>query len=284
MSQLFAHPVLAPWLSDYVPPSSFAMETGESVPADLDANQILVPLIYELQCSSLESMISDGSASFAVLVTSPRTMVRTLYRHNDSSTREETVVLSMSDFAHDITLTPFVTTTRDVKFPVTDEHDVEFHEARGAEFALSAGAVLATGDGVRLSGNLDKVTSIIDIVASYSVEPGQFMLDYEDTRIKVLVNAEDRHALKTMRTGSPIARTTLYPGLYLHAVIGAIARLSDHRETAWGSVVASALEELGLADLDNDHLVEYAHIYAQQLLEAPLGHLLSAFCEAGDDS
>ncbi|MDE0554747.1 MAG: hypothetical protein OXI24_11055 [Candidatus Poribacteria bacterium] len=190
----------------------------------------------------------------------------------------------MSDFAHDITLTPFVTTTRDVKFPVTDEHDVEFHEARGAEFALSAGAVLATSDGVRLSGNLDKVTSIIDIVASYSVEPGQFMLDYEDTRIKVLVNAEDRHALKTMRTGSPIARTTLYPGLYLHAVIGAIARLSDHRETAWGSVVASALEELGLADLDNDHLVEYAHIYAQQLLEAPLGHLLSAFCEAGDDS
>ena len=284
MSQLFAHPVLAPWLSDYVPPSSFAVETGESVPFDLDANQITIPITYELQCNSLESMISTGSASFAVLVTSPRTMVRTLYKHDDSSTREETVVLTMSDFAHDITLTPYVATTRDVKLPITVEHDLEFHEARCAEFALPGGAVLATGNGVRLSSNWDNVTSIIDIVASHNIEPGQFVLDYEDTRIKVLVNAEDRRALKTMRTGSPIARATLYPGLYLHAVIGAIVSLSDHRDTAWGSVIASALESQGLADFDDDRLVDYAHIYAQKLLEAPLGHLLSTFCEVRDDN
>ena len=284
MSQLFAHPVLAPWLADYIPPSSFAMETGESVPADLDANQISVPLTYDLQCSSLESMISKGTASFAVLVTSPRTMVRTLHIHSDSSTCEETVVLAMSDFAHDITLTPYVTTTQDLNLPVTDEHDDEFREAKRTEFSLSAGAVLATGNGVRLSSNLDNVTSIIDIVASRHVEPGQFMLDYEDTRIKVMVNVGDQRALKTMRTGSQVARATLYPGLYLHAVVGAIERLSDHRDTAWASVVKSALESQGIEDLDDDRVVEYAHIHAQKLLEAPLGHLLRTFSEVGDDN
>ena len=284
MSQLFAHPVLAQWLSDYVPPASFAMETGESVPADLSADKISVPITYDLQCGILESMISRGLASVAVLVTSPRTMVRELYRHDELGTRHETVVLTMSHFAHDITLTPYVTSTRDVELTVTDEHDAEFHEAGRSEFALPAGAVLAIGDGVRLSNRIDNVTSIIDIVASGHVEPGQFMLDYEDTRIKVLVNRGDQRALKTMRTGSPIARAALHPGLYLHAVVGAISRLSEHRDTAWASVVVSALESQGIDIFDDHRLVDDAHLHAQKLLEAPLGHLLSKFEEVRDDN
>ena len=284
MSQLFAHPVLAPWLSDYIPPASFAMETGESVPADLSADKISVPITYDLQCGTLEFMISSGFASFAVLVTSPRTMVRELYRHSDFGTRHETVVLTMSHFAHDISLTPYITSTREVELTVTDEHDAEFHEAGRSAFPLPAGAVLAIGDGVRLSNRIDNVTSIVDIVGSDHVEPGQFMLDYEDTRIKVLVNRGDQRALKTMRTGSPIARATLHPGLYLHAIVGAISRLSEHRDTAWASVVASALEGEGIDVFDGDRLVDDAHLYAQKLLESPLGHLLSSFEEARDDN
>ena len=284
MSQLFAHPVLAPWLSDYVQPASFAIQTGATIPADLLADQLSVPITYQLQCFTLESMISRGSASFAVLAASPRTMIRELYTCCDSSTRDEMVVLRMSDFAHDITLTPYVVSTEDVVLPVTNEQDDEFHEAGRTEFALPAGAVLAIGDGVRLSHDQGNVTSIIDIVASSRVAPGHFMIDYEDTRIKVLVHPDDQHPLNTMRTGSPIAKATLHPGLYLHAVVGAISRLSEHRDSAWASVVASALERHGLGGLEDDRLVEDSHIHAQSLLEAPLGHLLKTFDETVDDN
>lgn len=284
MSQVFAHPVLAPWSSDYIPTASFSMESGESVPADLLTDQLSIPISYDLQCATLETMISEGSASYVALATSPRTMVRQLYQHRDSGTPDEVVVLRMSDFAHDITLTPYITSTKSVVLPVTGEHDREFHEAGRMQFALPAGSVLALGDGVKISSDDGNVTSIIDIVASSRVDPGQFMLDYEDTRIKVLVNPVDQSALKTMRTGSPIARATLYPGLYLHAVVGAITRLSEHKDTAWASVVASALERHGLSDIEDDRTVQDAHIHAQKLLEAPLGHLLTTFVETNNDN
>ena len=227
-------------------------------------------------------MVKSGSASFAVLAASPRTMVRQLYQHRDTSTSDEVVALRMSDFAHDITLTPFITATHSVVLPVTDEHDREFHEAGRTEFELPAGAVLAVGDGIKLSSDQGNVTSIIDIVASSRIEPGQFMLDYEDTRIKVLVNSDDQPALKTMRAGSPIARATLHPSLYLHAVVGAISNLSERRDSAWASVVASALESHGI-DVEDERTAQDAHIHAQKLLEGPLGHLLTTFAETGND-
>ena len=287
MSHLYAHPVLAPWLSDYRPPALFAIEIGESVLANLSADQISVPIRYELHSPILETMVSRGSAAFAVLVTSPRTMVRELYRHPESSDRLVEVVLTMSNYAYDIELTPYVITTGNVGLPITDEHDPEFHEAGRTEFALPSGAVLAIGDGARLSNSMDRVTSIIDIVTSSQVGPGHFLVDYEDTRIKVLVNPGDQHTLKTMRTGSAIARATLYPGLYLHAVAGAIERLSERRDTEWAAVLVSVLRKQGVGELASDQLDELredAYIHAQSLLEAPLGHLLRAFDEEGDDS
>ena len=284
MSQIFAHPVLAPWSSDYVQPASFTMETGESVPADLSTNELAVPITYRLECFTLESMISRGLASYAVLVTSPRTMVRQIYKPGSRNPHDETIVLKMSEFAHQITLTPYVISTKEVILPVTDEHDVEFHEAGRTEFKLASSTILAIGDGVRLSHGVGKVTSIIDIVPSRRVTLGHFMIDYEDTRIKVLVNPEDERALKRMRTGSPIARATLHPGLYLHAVAGAISKLPEHRDSAWASVVVSALESQGLGDLDYERMGEDPHIYAQMLLEAPLGYLLRMFEETSDDS
>ena len=284
MSQIFAHPVLSPWSSDYVQPASFAMETSESVPADLSTNELAVPITYRLECLTLESMLSRGLASYAVLVTSPRTMVRQFHKGGSPNLRDGRIVLRMSDFAHQITLKPYVIATKQVILPVTDEHDVEFHEAGRTEFKLPSGAILAMGHGVRLSNDVGNVTSIIDIVPSRRVTAGQFMLDYEDTRIKVLVNPKDERALKRMRTGSPIARATLHPSLYLHAVAGAIAKLSEHRDSAWASVLVSALESKGLGSLDYEQMGEEPHIYAQMLLEAPLGYLLKMFDETSDDS
>ena len=284
MSHIFAHPVLAPWSSDYTPPTSFNLETGDSVSADVSTDQISIPIKFQLRSNTLETLVSEGSASMAVLVTSPRTMVRELHQPKNASTGENQLVLPISNYAHDITLSPYITSTQTMRLPLTAEHNIEFHETGLTEFVLPPGAVLAIGDAIKLSNGMDTVTSIIDIVPSPKVEPGQFILDYEDTRIKVLVNVEDQRALKTMRTGSPIARATLFPALYLHAVVGAISTLHHHKDTAWASVIATALENHGLGTLDNDQLVEEAHKHAQELLEAPLGQLLRTFAEVLDDN
>ena len=283
MSHLFAHPVLAPWLSDYASPAYFGISVGEYIPADVVADRLLVVVEYQLQCATIEALVDDGHAAYATLATSPRTMFRDLHVHSAQNDHETSLSLKMSDFAHDITLTPYVIATREVVIPVTKEHDVEFSQAGRAEFALPSGAVLAVGDGIRLSNNDQSVTSIIDIVSSSRVEPGQFLLDYEDTRIKVLVSREDQSGLNTMRAGSPIARATLFPGLYLHALVGGISRLSYYKDSAWATVIYAALEKNGIHEEDQERLTENAQVYAQKLLDSPLGQLLHTFNEASND-
>ena len=283
MSHLFAHPVLAPWLSDYPPPAYFGISAGDYVPADVLADRLSVVVEYQLQCTTIEALISCRNAAYATLATSPRTMFRELHTHSIQNDQETSLSLKMSDFAHDITLTPYVIATSDVVLPVTNEHDAEFGQAGRTEFELLSGTVLAIGDAIRLSNSDHSVTSIIDIVSSARVEPGQFLLDYEDTRIKVLVNREDQAGLNTMRAGSSIARATLFPGLYLHALVGGISKLSFYKDSEWAAVIHSALERNGIYEEDQERLAENAQVYAQKLLGSPLGQLLQTFNEANDD-
>ena len=283
MSHLFAHPVLAPWLSDYMAPAYFGVLVGQYVPADVAADRLSVEVEFQLQSFTLEPLVAEGLASYAMLATSPRTMFRALSVHHGLASNEASLSLRMSDFAHDITLTPYLVAMRDTILPVTDEHDSEFVQAGRTEFALPSGAILAVGDGIKLSNNEQNIASIIDIVSSSRVEAGQFLLDYEDTRIKVLVSRDDQAALNTMRAGSAIARATLFPGLYMHALAGGISRLSDHRDSAWASVIYAAMEKKGINDYEQERLTENAQHYAQMLLDSPLGQLLNTFNEAGND-
>ena len=283
MSHLFAHPVLAPWLSDYQPPAYFGISAKNYIQADVVADQLLVVVEYQLQCATIEALIGGGDAAYATLATSPRTMFRELHTHSIQDHHETSLSLTMSDFAHDITLTPHVIARKDVVVPVTNEHDVDFSLAGRTEFELPSGTVLAIGDGIRLSNNDQSVTSIIDIVSSARVEPGQFLLDYEDTRIKVIVSREDQAGLNTMRAGSPIARATLFPGLYLHALVGGISKLSYHKDSGWAAAIYAALEKHGIYEEDQERLAENAQVYAQKLLDSPLGQLLHTFNEANDD-
>ena len=283
MSHLFAHPVLAPWLSDYPPPAYFGISTGDYVPADVVADRLSLVVEYQMQCATIEALIGCGNAAYATLATSPRTMFRELHTHSIQDHHETSISLTMSDFAHDITLTPYVIATTDIVLQVTNEHDVEFSQAGRTEFELPSGTVLAIGDAIKLSNTDQSVTSIIDIVSSARVEPGQFLLDYEDTRIKVLVSRQDQAGLNTMRAGSPIARATLFPSLYLHALVGGISRLSYYKDSAWATVIYAALEKNEIYEQDQERLAENAQVYAQKLLDSPLGQLLQIFNEANDD-
>lgn len=283
MSHLFAHPVLAPWLSDYVAPASFDLQVGQFTPTGVSDERLSIEVEFQLQCVTLESLVADGHASYAILATSPRTMFRELSVHPSLGSNETSLSLRMSDFAHDITLTPYLVAMRDLVVPVTKEHDSEFLHAGRIEFALPSGAILAVGDGIRLSHDEQSVSSIIDIVSSPRVERGQFLLDYDDTRIKVLVSRDDQADLNTMRAGSAIARATLFPGLFMHALVGGISRLSEHRDSAWASVIHAALEKKGFHEIEQERLTENAQHYAQMLLDSPLGKLLNTFSEASND-
>ena len=264
-------------------PPTLEFQQGTTSPADIVADRLSVPVEYQLKCATIEVLIRCGNAAYATLATSPRTMFRELHTHSIQDHHETSLSLTMSDFAHDIMLIPYVIATRNVVLPVTNEHDVEFTQAGRTEFELPSGAVLAVGDGIKLSNSDQSLTSIIDIVSSARVETGQFLLDYEDTRIKVLVSREDQAGLNTMRAGSPIARATLFPGLYLRALVGGISKLSYYKDSGWAAVIYAALEKNGIYEEDQERLAENAQAYAQKLLDSPLGQLLQTFNEANND-
>ena len=94
MSHLFAHPVLAPWLSDYASPAYFGISVGQYIPADVSADRLSVVVEYQLHCATVEAFVGDGHAAFATLATSPRTMFRQLHVHSTENDHETSLPLT----------------------------------------------------------------------------------------------------------------------------------------------------------------------------------------------
>jgi len=69
--------------------------------------------------------------------------------------------------------------------------------------------------------------------------------------------------------------TTLFPALYLHAIAEALRNLSDS-SAQWTGSLRTALEKKGI-NTDDQMLNENAIVYAQELLNRPLGQMLAAF-------
>ena len=284
MSIVFAHPVLAPWTADYSNISAFEIEVSESAPANPHCDALSLRVSYRLTSQLLTHLVEDASAKIGTLVTSPHTMVRRFFPHNIEDGLTDMLTMRLSDFSTDILLTPYITASEDLHLPLTDEHDTEFKDTGLDGFDLSAGTVLAIGDGVKISNRNTALTSIVDIVSSRNLEPGIFELDYEDSRIKVFVANADLSTLRTMRTGSGTAKRSLYPSVYLHAIAGALRNLVSHPDQAWAPVVWTALERHGYTDLNEDALNQDAEVIAQKLMSNPLGLMLEAFVDAEEDA
>ena len=274
------HPLLAPWTDDYI-----GRSFGAIVPHAVEGNgkHINFTIKYHLTSDTLRDLISNGRAQYLTIITCPTTSCRTAL----PTTQDEDVhVLEAGDYAGYLLLTPYIVAARPLAGYMSEELADEFRQFRPEGFAVPAGSILAVGEETRMDlDDSGSPESVIDLVSNPLVESGLFTVDLEESRIKVYVSPEDKLRIESLRErgASSTAGATLFPSVYLHAVTEALRNLSACPEDAsWARSIRRALESNRIA-VDDEILRDNALIYAQKLMDKPVGTLLTAFANQEEE-
>ena len=273
------YPLLAPWNDDYGD-NTF----GAIVPQAVLNNgaEISFTIKYNLTSQYIQELIAEGKAKYVALVTCSKTSSRNAYATNQD---EDVHVLDASDYSEDFRLFPYVVAMQRINGFISDEHAEEFKQFKPDGFDIAPASILAVGQGSRIVLEAGSPYSVIDLVNDPKVENGMFKVDLEQQRIKIHVSPNDKKQIEALRDkGRHSAEmSTLFPAIYLHAITEALRNLSEHPEAGWASTIEQSLEERNIAADDYEELRNNALTYAQQLLENPVGTLLTAFVNKEED-
>ena len=273
------HPVLAPWTNDYG-----AGSFGAIVPHAVEGNgkRINFTIKYHLTSEALRDLITDGSAQYVTIITCPITSSRTAL----PTTQDEDVhVLEAGDYAGYLLLTPYIVAARPLAGYTSEELADEFRHFRPGGFDVPAGALLAVGEHTKMDlDDSGSPESVIDLVSNPMVDVGSFRVDLGEPRIKVYVSWEDKLRIESLRErgASSTAGATLFPSVYLHAVTEALRNLSAFEDASWVRSIRRALEDKRVT-VDDEILREDALRFAQELMNKPLGTLLTAFANQEEE-
>ena len=269
------HPLLAPWTDDYGDRTFTAV-----VPHAVEGNgdRINFTIKYHLTSRYLRDLIGSGSAEYVALVTCTGTSRR---RALSTKTGDEDVhVLEASEYASELWVSPYVVASRDLEKFTCDELASEFREFRPGGFDVPRASILAVGADTRI--NLDdsgSPESVIDLVGDRKVADGLFEVDLDEPRIKIHVSPKDKRSIEALRGrgSASTERASLFPSVYLHAVTEALRKLSESPiESNWVRSITRALEKENIR-VDDELLKDQALLYAQKIMNRPIGTLLKAF-------
>lgn len=276
--RMLPYPLLAPWTEDYTN-SSFGVDVPEAVLNN--GRQVKIDLEFRLHSGSLQGLIEDRKATFAVEISCPRTFSRNTHVVSES----EELNLDAGDYDEEIVITPYVASLQKLEEFKTQEHASEWRDYRPEGFTVPAAGILAVGNSTRIILKDSAVTSVMDLIANPSVPDGSFLIQLDDERIKIHVPTQEKARIEAVRVrrGSSLEFVALFPGLYLHAVAEAIRNISDYEHTRWASATRNALERCGHEGVDAELLQNDALRYAQQILEQPLGKLLTAAMSTNEE-
>ena len=180
-----------------------------------------------------------------------------------------------------MTFHPYVVATRWISEFISDEHAEEIRYIKPEGFSVPPGSILAVGESTRIileEGG--SPYSVIDLVSDHNADRGSFKIDLEDNRIKIYVAPEDKDRIEALRqhSATSMENAALFPSLYRHAVIEALRKLPVYSgsDRQWTRTMRDALERCNV-DVDDDELTNNALVYAQTLMEQPVGRFLTAF-------
>ena len=272
------YPLLASWTDDYA-----GHVFNVSVPSAIlhNGEDINLTLKYHVTSESLLALINEERAQYITLVacaaTGRRDVITTQYD-------EEVEVLKAGDYTKSITLLSYIVAKTTLAGWESTEYSAEFLQFRPQGFDIPAGAILAAADEMRI--DLDESASpfsIIDLVQDSQIEDGEFKLDFEDVRIKIHLCPKDKARIEALRKRGPTSQgmTTPFPALYLHAIAEALRNLGDS-SAQWSTSLRTALD-MKRINVDDQMLNENAILYAQELLDRPLGQMLSAFEKSDEE-
>ncbi len=274
------YPLLAPWNDDYGD-SAF----GASMPHDavLSSNgEISFTIKYNLTSPYLRQLIAEGKANYVALITCSKTSSRNAYPTNQD---EDVHVLDANDYAEEFRLRPYVVAIKPINGFTSDEHAEEFKQFKPDGFDIVPASILAVGEESRITlKEGDNPYSIIDLVSNPKIENGVFDMNWDEQRIKIQVSPNDKKQIEAIRKkgNADAEMATLFPAIYLHAITEALRKLSEYPDLGWASSIRQSLEKLDIT-ADDEELKNNALKYAQQLLENPVGKLLTAFANKEEE-
>lgn len=274
------YPLLAPWNDDYGDHAFGASMPHEAV---LSSNaEISFTIKYNLTSPYLRKLIDEEKANYVALITCAKTSSRNAYPSNQD---EDVHVLDANDYTEEIRLFPYVVAMKRINEFAAGEHAEEFKQFKPNGFDIAPASILAIGkeNRITLTEN-DTPYSIIDLVSNPKIENGAFDINWDEQRIKIQVSPDDKKRIEAIRKkgNADAERATLFPAIYLHAVTEALRKLSECPDSGWTSSIRQSLEKLDIA-ADDEELKNNALKYAQQLLENPVGKLLTAFANKEED-
>ena len=270
--RLLPHPLLAPWTDDY-PNATFTAQVPHAVINN--GIQINLTVKYHLTSQYLRTLITEGYAQFVSVIA----CTRTFSRNSQACDQEDDLcILDAQDFAEALKLTPYVVTKQPVESLISEEMTEEITVIKPSGFSIPAGSILAVGNSTDIE--LEEVGSpfsVIDLVASNSVDSGTFQVDLEDSRIKVYIPPEDKNRIEALRQhgNQSWEMAVLFPSIYLHAVSEALRHLGDYPEHRWSRTMRAALERHNI-NVEDEELKNGALKHAQTLMERPIGTLMTA--------
>lgn len=270
--RLLPHPLLAPWNDDYTD-ATFGAKVPHAVLNNGDHINLTVK--YHLTSQGLRGLIADSKAQYVGLIACAKTFNRNSYAtyHED-----ELYILDAADYADELKLTPYVVAVQPIQGFIAPEHNDEIRQLKPDGFDIPAGSILAVGNSTDVTleegGSPD---SVIDLVAHPNIEVGTFKVELDDNRIKVHMAPPDKSRTEALRMHGQNSRemAILFPSIYLHAITEALRSLPDYPDRRWAQTIRKALERNGI-DVDEDELQTNALIYAQTLMEKPVGTLMTA--------
>ena len=270
--RLLPFPLLAPWTDDY-PGGTFSAQVPDAVINN--GIQINLTVKYHLTSQYLRTLITDGYAHFVSVIA----CTRTFSRNSQACEQEDDLcILDARDFAGALRLTPYVVTKQPVEGLISQEMAEEITVIKPDGFDIPAGSILAAGNSTEIElEEAGSPFSVIDLVASNSVDSGTFQVDLEENRIKVYLPPEDKNRIEALRQhgDQSLEMAVLFPSVYLHAVSEALRNLGNYPEHRWSRTMRAALERHNIT-VDDEDLKTTALTHAQTLMERPVGTLMTA--------
>lgn len=257
---LMPHPVLRPGISDYAG-ASFEMETE----ARRIQGYVVIDAALDLQCATLERLVSGNTAKFHVMARCANTYHRYAA---DSQEPQIRIKMSSGDLSGRLVLTPYVIASEPIAEFTSEEHVPEVQSVGGVD--IPKGSILAVGASHEVQ--LDTVGSIkscIRVVSNSQVPKGMYTVEAESEFITIAVAPQMHEDVKRVRAH---ANAVFYPSIYQAAIEYALREMEDHPDSRWAQALRKTLAEHNI-EID-ESLAKNANLHAQTLLEKPLDRMV----------
>lgn len=285
----YPYPVITPFETDKNYSFSCNIELEEAIELDL----MRFKVNYSLKNKTIQNLIDQGLAVFALHIECPSTMKRFLLSTNQKSDEFE---VSIHDLNKTVDINFFVLANEAI--PDYENSELDPYSA-GFEFELEKGDLLAIGPPETLEIEkepLIEVNSIFELIPSMDKNAKPLSIDLSDSKIRIQLPKESFDQLSYLHGTTSVKTDTILAAIYyIPAMVEALYHIraahqsgddswvEDIRDTAWYKSIEVRLHHIKV-DIDalpEQNLIGIAHEMLDDPNKKAMNHL-QELLEGGD--